>query len=61
MPLRSRRNGQHTYIGEGMTRFELLEADGLPEGISTQNRVGYGMSEYPDQGLAAANGAKAKL
>ena len=66
MPLRSRRNGQHTYIGEGMTKFELLEAAGLPEGLSTENRVGYGMSEYLDQGLAevpsaAEKGGKARL
>lgn len=62
MPLRSRRNGQHTYIGEGMTKFELLEATGLPESVSTQNRVGYGMSEYLDQGLAEVpTTAKARL
>jgi hypothetical protein len=62
MPLRSRRNGEHTYIGEGMTRYTLLEHTGLPaEAIET--RTGFGMSEYLDQGLeeAVVSAAKARL
>jgi hypothetical protein len=39
IPLRNRRAGQHTHIGEGMTEYTL---DGA--------RVGYGLSEYLDQG-----------
>src|SRR6185436_14469415 len=39
IPLRNRRAGQHTHIGEGMTEYTL---DGT--------RVGYGLSEYLDQG-----------
>ncbi len=39
IPLRNRRAGQHTHIGEGMTEYVL---DGA--------RVGYGLSEYLDQG-----------
>lgn len=38
IPLRNRRAGQNTHIGEGMTEYTL---DG--------NRVGYGLSEYLDQ------------
>lgn len=38
IPLRNRRAGQHTHIGEGMTEYVL---DG--------ERVGYGLSEYLDQ------------
>jgi hypothetical protein len=63
MPLRSRRNGEHTYIGEGMTRYTLLEHTGLPaEAVKTL--TGFGMSEYLDQGLAEAGAGtaqKAKL
>ena len=39
IPLRNRRAGQNTHIGEGMTEYTL---DGT--------RVGYGLSEYLDQG-----------
>ena len=39
IPLRNRRAGQHTHIGEGMTEYTL---DG--------ERKGYGLSEYLDQG-----------
>lgn len=39
IPLRNRRAGQNTHIGEGMTEYIL---DG--------KRVGYGLSEYLDQG-----------
>jgi len=38
IPLRNRRAGQNTHIGEGMTEYTL---DG--------KRVGYGLSEYLDQ------------
>lgn len=38
IPLRNRRSGMSTYIGEGMTEYVL---DG--------ERVGYGLSEYLDQ------------
>ena len=38
IPLRNRRAGQNTHIGEGMTEYTL---DG--------ERVGYGLSEYLDQ------------
>jgi hypothetical protein len=39
IPLRNRRSGMFTHIGEGMTEYVL---DGT--------RVGYGLSEYLDQG-----------
>ncbi len=39
IPLRNRRAGKHTHIGEGMTEY-VLDGD----------RVGYGLSEYLDQG-----------
>jgi len=39
IPLRNRRAGQNTHIGEGMTEYTL---DG--------ERIGYGLSEYLDQG-----------
>ena len=38
IPLRNRRAGSNTHVGEGMTEYRL---DG--------NRVGYGLSEYLDQ------------
>ena len=38
IPLRNRRSGSNTHIGEGMTEYTL---DG--------ERVGYGLSEYLDQ------------
>lgn len=38
IPLRNRRKGTHTHVGEGMTEYRL---DG--------ERVGYGLSEYLDQ------------
>ena len=38
IPLRNRRAGSNTHIGEGMTQYTL---DG--------ERVGYGLSEYLDQ------------
>jgi len=38
IPLRNRRKGTHTHVGEGMTHYTL---DG--------ERVGYGLSEYLDQ------------
>ena len=38
IPLRNRRSGQNTHVGEGMTEYTL---DG--------ERVGYGLSEYLDQ------------
>ncbi len=38
IPLRNRRKGTHTHVGEGMTEYTL---DG--------DRVGYGLSEYLDQ------------
>ncbi len=38
IPLRNRRAGMFTHIGEGMTEYTL---DG--------ERVGYGLSEYLDQ------------
>ena len=38
IPLRNRRGGQFTHIGEGMTEY-VLDGD----------RVGYGLSEYLDQ------------
>ena len=38
IPLRNRRSGSNTYVGEGMTQYTL---DG--------QRIGYGLSEYLDQ------------
>ncbi|MAI53670.1 MAG: hypothetical protein CMP96_04850 [Gammaproteobacteria bacterium] len=38
IPLRNRRGGQNTHVGEGMTRYTL---DG--------DRIGYGLSEYLNQ------------
>ncbi|MDZ7728119.1 MAG: hypothetical protein U5Q44_07940 [Dehalococcoidia bacterium] len=38
IPLRNRRAGQFTHIGEGMTEYTLDD-----------ERVGYGLSEYLDQ------------
>ncbi len=38
IPLRNRRSGSNTAIGEGMTEY-VLDGD----------RVGYGLSEYLDQ------------
>ena len=38
IPLRNRRKGSHTHVGEGMTEYTL---DG--------EQVGYGLSEYLDQ------------
>jgi hypothetical protein len=38
IPLRNRRAGTNTHVGEGMTEYTL---DG--------ERVGYGLSEYLDQ------------
>ncbi len=38
IPLRNRRSGQNTHVGEGMTEYTL---DG--------ERIGYGLSEYLDQ------------
>jgi hypothetical protein len=38
IPLRNRRAGMHTHIGEGMTEY-VIDGD----------RVGYGLSEYLDQ------------
>ena len=38
IPLRNRRSGMFTHIGEGMTEYTL---DG--------ERLGYGLSEYLDQ------------
>jgi len=49
MPLRSRRNGEHTYIGEGMTKYTLLSHTGLPA-AAVATTLGFGMSEYLDQG-----------
>jgi len=43
IPLRNRRAGGHTHVGEGMTRYTL---DG--------GRTGYGLSEYLDQRKPAA-------
>ena len=37
IPLRNRRSGAHTHVGEGMTRYTLDD-----------DRVGYGLSEYLD-------------
>jgi hypothetical protein len=37
IPLRNRRNGMVTHVGEGMTEYRCGEA------------VGYGLSEYLDQ------------
>ena len=37
-PLRNRRKGSHTHVGEGMTQYTL---DG--------EVIGYGLSEYLDQ------------
>lgn len=53
IPLRSRRKGEHTYIGEGMTRYELVSHEGLHDTLLT-SMTGFGMSEYLDQGLAEA-------
>lgn len=47
MPLRSIRNGEHTYIGESLTRYHIVNATDK----SLIGKVGYGMSEYLDQGL----------
>lgn len=47
MPLRNRRGGELTYIGEGMTRYRIRSDAGL-------DAVGYGLSEYLDQGFTAA-------
>ena len=44
IPLRNRRAGGHTHVGEGMTRYTL---DG--------DRTGYGLSEYLDQRKPAAD------
>lgn len=38
IPLRNRRSGENTYVGEGMTEYTLDDG-----------RVGYGLSEYLDQ------------
>ena len=38
IPLRNRRKGAHTHVGEGMTQYTL---DG--------EVIGYGLSEYLDQ------------
>ena len=38
IPLRNRRGGQNTHVGEGMTRYTLDDS-----------RVGYGLSEYLTQ------------
>jgi hypothetical protein len=38
IPLRNRRGGQNTHVGEGMTRYTLDDG-----------RVGYGLSEYLTQ------------
>ncbi|MBT3426311.1 MAG: hypothetical protein HOJ61_08120 [Gammaproteobacteria bacterium] len=38
IPLRNRRSGANTYVGEGMTEYTLDDG-----------RVGYGLSEYLDQ------------
>jgi hypothetical protein len=43
IPLRNRRAGQRTHIGEGMTEY-VLDGD----------RTGYGLSEYLDQDASAA-------
>ncbi|MEM7216849.1 MAG: hypothetical protein AAF515_00695 [Pseudomonadota bacterium] len=43
IPLRNRRQGSQTHVGEGMTEYRL---DG--------NRIGYGLSEYLDQPTEAA-------
>jgi hypothetical protein len=45
IPLRNRRSGMETYIGEGMTEY-VLDGD----------RLGYGLSEYLDQPAATGNG-----
>lgn len=58
VPLRSRRNGEHTYIGEGMTRFELVRHSGVPASAVTTT-IGFGMSEYLDQGMKEATRAQA--
>ena len=49
-PLRNRRNGQYTFLGEALTRYVLTRVDGDIEGVKA-GMVGYGMSEYLDQGL----------
>jgi len=51
MPLRSRRNGDHTYIGKGLTTYELISHAGLPADVVTAI-IGFGMSEYLDLGMA---------
>lgn len=38
IPLRNRRGGQNTHVGEGMTEYTLDDG-----------RVGYGLSEYLNQ------------
>ena len=48
MPLRSIRNGEHTYIGEALTRYTIVNATDK----NLIGKTGYGMSEYLDQGLA---------
>mmetsp|Transcript_18007 Transcript_18007/g.21880 ORF Transcript_18007/g.21880 Transcript_18007/m.21880 type:complete len:256 (-) Transcript_18007:96-863(-) len=49
MPLRNRRNGEHTYIGEGFTEYKIVNAS--KEYSRYLGKTGYGMSEYLDQGL----------
>ncbi len=50
IPLRNRRSGKVTYIGEGMTEY-VLDGD----------RIGYGLSEYLDQPDAPLDDESAPL
>ncbi|KAI9357308.1 kinase-like domain-containing protein [Zopfochytrium polystomum] len=47
LPMRNRRNGEVTCLGEGFTRYTVVSAKGL-RGVSA-GMVGYGFSEYLDQ------------
>ena len=57
LPLRNRRNNEHTYIGEGMTEYTITKADGsdLPEQfVEALGVTGMGISEYLDQNVNPA-------
>ena len=57
LPLRNRRNDQHTYIGEGMTEYTITKAEGpdVPDLFAEAVGVtGMGISEYLDQNVEPA-------
>jgi hypothetical protein len=61
VPLRNRRQELITYLGEAFTEYTVQRVHGLDD-IVTKSQIGFGMSEYLDQGNAAsADAATAKL